>query len=92
MPFPRTIKEAAFDRQRGRCAMCGKNLCWENYLKKGRGAWQAHHINGKNLDHRLRNCACLCVNQPERCHYRAHEGDYGGDWILASTFFPYLNG
>jgi len=84
------ISEDAFDRQRGRCARCRKRLAWPNHVKGTFGAWQAHHVNGKPWDDRLRNCVCLCMNWPQECHEFAHDYDskYGKLW----TRFPYRYG
>ncbi|HUI30469.1 MAG TPA: hypothetical protein VLX91_09655 [Candidatus Acidoferrales bacterium] len=90
--FPEYIAQKAFKRQHGLCAMCGKTLVKSHRKPSLKGAWQPHHVNGDSKDHRLANCACLCLNPPERCHLEAHDGDYGCDTILASTFFDYWNG
>src|SRR5438552_676274 len=97
--FPKEILERAFDRQShfkgsdvSNCGDCGKEIYWGSSQKSQKGAWQAHHVNGDNEDHRLDNCVCLCINEPENCHLKAHVGDYGCDTVLAKTWFRYFYG
>ena len=85
--FPASIVSAQFDAQGGCCALCGKRLAWTAYLPGDRGAWHAHHVNGDPMDHRPENCVLLCVGGEERCHLAAHDGNYGGEWVLAGTWF-----
>jgi hypothetical protein len=73
-----SIEKKRFDKQEGRCAL------WANYEKGTRGAWQAHHINGDNKDHRIGNCAVVCLN----CHlYKAHSGDFVNGRLLPKHHF-----
>lgn len=90
--FSDEIRERAFYRQNGRCGLCGKQLVLVNYMKGHRGAYNAHHVNGNNEDHRLSNCVCLCINEPDSCHLEAHCGDFNGDKVLAKTWFVYWDG
>lgn len=39
---------------------CGKELVWENRGRSGRGAWEAHHIDGNPEHDTHSNCAILC--------------------------------
>ncbi len=87
-----SIEFAAFDRQRGRCGLCGKFLAQDNFEPSAWGAWTAHHVNGDPTDNRLGNCVCLCVNKPESCHLKAHHGDFAGEYLLPKSEFPYWNG
>jgi hypothetical protein len=87
--FPRDIALAAFDRQRGRCGYCGKDIYENSRQYHMNGAWNAHHANGKNDDHRQANCICLCINRPERCHWHAHEGKWHGEWTWANSWFRF---
>ncbi len=68
--------EERFEHQMGRCALCGKEIVWENYCKGDRGAWQLHHIDGNPENDNINNLACVCINEPQNCHlYVAHNGD-----------------
>jgi len=85
--FPDDITTKAFIRQNGFCGLCGKQLIYRNYEKGDKGAWHAHHINGINTDHRLSNCVCLCINEPQNCHFNAHNRNFAGDFILRKNFY-----
>ena len=50
--FPIAIKREAMERQKGKCAKCGKRF---TALNKP----QADHKNGKNWEVSLRNCVML---------------------------------
>jgi len=90
--FPDDIVMAAFERQKKKCAGCGKRLYWKHYESGAPGAWHAHHVNGDPENHRLGNCACLCVNPPEQCHLVAHCGDYGGGSVVPKAHLRFWNG
>jgi hypothetical protein len=89
--FPEDITRRAFDRQGGRCGLCGKPILWPLAESAGKGAWHAHHANGDDTDHRLENCVCLCLSKP-RCNARAHEQDFGKNEILFDLDYPHRNG
>lgn len=68
--------ESRYYKQGGRCALCGKEIVYNNYQKGERGAWQLHHIDGKPENDSLGNLAGVCINEPQNCHlYIAHGGD-----------------
>lgn len=72
-----SIEYERFDRQGGRCALCGKALVRANFDKGDRGAWHAHHIDGDWQYNALANCAVVCINNPENCHLNvAHGGNF----------------
>ena len=51
-----------FKRERGKCAVCGKNLVFKNRLPGQRGEWNMGHnksVKDKGSDH-LRNVFALC--------------------------------
>ena len=86
-----SVEFAAFGRQDGQCAYCGKKLARENYETGDWGAWGAHHIDGNLNNNSVGNCACLCVNNPENCHLNVgHCGDYKGPKIASRSSFAFL--
>lgn len=91
MAFNENIKWFTYERQEGRCALCGKEIAWDNRTKGQKGAWQAHHINKDNIDDRPQNCVLLCINEPDNCHLEAHFCDTKGDY-MASTWFKHFYG
>jgi 5-methylcytosine-specific restriction endonuclease McrA len=93
MGFSWQVVEAAWARQGGRCAACGKKLSWDNRGEDDAwGAWEAHHkkplvYGGSDM---LRNCALLCMNV-DNCHlYVGHDGDYHNYKVLYDTDLDYL--
>ena len=91
MQFDYNAKNAAYVRQHGRCAKCGKylNMLFED--RRGyEGAWTAHDLmsleeGGSNKAH---NCVILCITQPD-CHLNfAHEGDARQRVFLTQFDFP----
>ena len=91
MRFDYNAKNAAFVRQHGRCAKCGKylNMVYED--RRGHeGAWTAHDLvpldeGGTNKSH---NCVILCITDPD-CHLGfAHAGDLGQRVFLTQFAFP----
>jgi len=71
------IEYARFDKQCGKCALCGKRLVRANYNRGHRGAWNAHHIDGNPRNSVMSNCAAVCINPPENCHLNvAHDGHF----------------
>ncbi len=78
MQFDYSAKNAAYVRQHGRCAKCGKYLNTVFEDRRGfEGAWTAHDLmpldeGGSNKAH---NCVILCITEPD-CHRNfAHGGD-----------------
>ena len=91
MEFDYNTKNAAYVRQHGHCAKCGKylNLILED--KAGvEGAWTAHDLvaldeGGSNRAH---NCVILCISKPD-CHLSfAHGGDLDQRVFLTPFAFP----
>ena len=80
MEFADGVVKAAWDRQGGRCAKCGRWLVW---AQRGResitGAWQPHHRDPGNQDKRnaLANCIIFCSGMAD-CHF--NEGHGGVNW------------
>ena len=88
-PQWKEIAEDAFERQSGRCGLCGQGLVFANYDHGHRGAWHAHHINGQPRDDRLLNCVALCRNPDGGCHFEAHDYDWKDGALLKGSEFPY---
>jgi hypothetical protein len=98
MRFDYSAKNAAFVRQHGHCAKCGKylNMVYED--RRGYdGAWTAHDLvpleeGGSSKAH---NCVILCITEPD-CHLSfAHGGDLHQRVFLTPYAFPgwiYRNG
>lgn len=83
-----SIEEARFDHQDGRCALCGKEIVFENCDEGDRGSWHAHHIDGDFENNSLRNCTCVCINKPQKCHlYIAHDGSYAHGALAPRKWF-----
>ncbi|MGB2798901.1 MAG: HNH endonuclease signature motif containing protein [Dehalococcoidia bacterium] len=84
MPFSTEITDRAWDRQYGKCAYCGKRLNKKNRNEGETGAWHPHHRKPekKGGSNKLRNCAILCINEPEKCHFKIGHG--GKDWSYYS--------
>lgn len=86
--FSRATIEAAYRRQRNRCAMCGHSLrkLFEYYGESS----AAHHILrvADGGSHDLDNCAILC----ETCHQQAHNwGQFRQPLEILRHEFRYLN-
>ena len=92
MRFSYNATNAAYVRQHGRCAKCGKYLkmIYEDW-RGHEGAWTAHDLvpleeGGVN---RAYNCIILCITNPD-CHLNfAHGGDPGKHIFLSQFAFPY---
>ena len=82
--FPQWIISEAYERQNRLCAWCGR------YLPSV--VWQAHHVNGDRNDHRVANCACVCVEPSGSCHLEVHHDDFGGDLVVPKSDYDYWNG
>ena len=80
MEFADAVVRAAWDRQGGRCAKCGRWLIW---AQRGResvtGAWQPHHKDPGDQEKRdaLANCIIFCSGIAD-CHFK--EGHGGINW------------
>ena len=80
MEFADGVIRAAWERQGGRCAKCGRWLVW---ARRGResvtGAWQPHHKNPGDQEKRdaLANCIIFCSGMAD-CHF--NEGHGGVNW------------
>lgn len=86
--FPKDIMEERFNRQQRKCALCNKDITFENYDYGTRGAWHAHHIDGDQQNNNLSNCACVCINDPENCHLNiAHGGDFTSGTLASRSEF-----
>lgn len=91
MQFDYNAKNAAYVRQHGRCAKCGKylNMIFED--RRGyEGAWTAHDL--MSLDEggstKAHNCVILCITKPD-CHLNfAHAGDPRQRVFLTQFDFP----
>lgn len=83
--FSQDVKDRAWHRQGGCCAICGRDL--------RRCNWDAHHrkaikYGGSN---NLGNCVLLCVNTPQNCHLKwGHDGDWQRNTVLHDKDLPYL--
>lgn len=88
-----SIEFAAFARQGGVCAICGKLLVIDAFEIGHRGAWHAHHIDGDPANNSVENCAAVCINAPERCHLEfAHGGDFANrNYLLPRKYYRFLH-
>ncbi|MBN2099783.1 MAG: hypothetical protein JW753_09325 [Dehalococcoidia bacterium] len=80
MEFGDGVVKAAWDRQGGRCAKCGRWLIWaQRGRESATGAWQPHHRNPEDQEKRnaLTNCIILCSGMTD-CHF--NEGHGGVNW------------
>lgn len=75
-----------FQKQKSKCALCDKNLVFNNRDKGTVGAWHAHHIDGDNDNNDIGNCACVCINEPN-CHLKAHGGNFTTGTLLPKSEF-----
>lgn len=63
MPFSDDVVRAAWQRAKGKCEKCNKELVWSNRGREsGVGAWEAHHITPveRRGSDDLQNCKILC--------------------------------
>lgn len=76
MEFADGVVRAAWDRQGGRCAKCGRWLIW---TQRGResitGAWQPHLKDPRDTDKRNApaNCIIFCSGMAD-CHFKVGHG------------------
>ena len=61
--FQNSVVEEVWDRTRGKCMICGKNLTWKNRDKRGsKGAWKIGTIiNPSSKGYVLSNCEIDCL-------------------------------
>jgi hypothetical protein len=74
--FPDQIIKAAWRRQGGRCARCGRWLIWSHRGRdSGTGAWQSHHRLPEDQGGRttLANCVLFCSGVGN-CHFNVGHG------------------
>jgi putative FmdB family regulatory protein len=74
--FPDQIIKAAWRRQGGRCAGCGRWLLWSHRDRdSGTGAWQSHHRIPEDQGGRdtLANCVLFCSGVGN-CHFNVGHG------------------
>ena len=80
MEFADGVVKAAWDRQGGRCAKCGRWLIW---AQRGResmtGAWHPHYKDPEDQEKRnaLADCIIFCSGTAD-CHF--NEGHGGMNW------------
>jgi len=78
--FADEVVKAAWDRQGGRCAKCGRWLIWTYRGRNGGiGAWQPHHMTPSDQggSDTLTNCVIFCSGIAN-CHYSVGHG--GVSW------------
>jgi hypothetical protein len=74
--FPDQMVKAAWRRQGGRCARCGRWLIWSHRDRdSGTGAWQSHHRIPEDQGGRttLANCVLFCSGVGN-CHFNVGHG------------------
>jgi 5-methylcytosine-specific restriction endonuclease McrA len=74
--FPEQVVRAAWRRQGGRCARCGRWLIWSHRGRdSGIGAWQSHHRIPEDQGGRttLANCVLFCSGIGN-CHFNIGHG------------------
>lgn len=77
--FPEAVLKAAWQRQGGLCAECGRLLIWANRDRdSGIGAWQSHHRTPRdqNGSSNLTNCVLFC-SSVANCHFHIGHGGIG---------------
>jgi putative FmdB family regulatory protein len=77
--FPDQVVEAAWRRQGGRCAGCGRRLIWSHRDREsGTGAWESHHRIpvDRGGSHLLANCVLFCSGAAD-CHFIMGHGGIG---------------
>jgi hypothetical protein len=94
MMFPPSVVNAAWIRQKGRCAKCGKKLVRVNQDRGIEGAWHAHPRlpDGSGGTDTIENCVIFCTNLPD-CHYNIGHGGMSSDYYasLSNDELPYIN-
>lgn len=74
--FPEQVVKAAWRRQGGRCARCGRWLTWSDRGKdSATGAWQSQYMIPEDKGGRttIANCVILCSGVPS-CHSNTGHG------------------
>src|SRR5512136_1737892 len=76
MEFADGVVKAAWDRQGGRCAKCGRWLIWaQRGGESMTGAWQPHHKSPRDQEKRNTpaDCIILCSGIAY-CHFKEGHG------------------
>lgn len=93
MAFSKDIVVAAWNRQDGKCAYCGKTLIFKNRDLGEFAAWHPHHRKPEHIDgtDTLQNCVILCINPPN-CHFNIGHGGISWEHYqpLSDSEMPYL--
>jgi hypothetical protein len=79
LDFPEAALRAAWRRQGGLCAQCGRLLIWASRNQdSGIGAWQSHHRIPRNQGGTsdLKNCVLFCSGAAN-CHFNTGHGGIG---------------
>jgi len=77
--FPEEVVKAAWRRQGGLCADCGRLLIWAHRNRdSGTGAWHSHHRTprGQGGSSNLKNCVLFCSGGTN-CHFNIGHGGIG---------------
>ena len=77
--FPEQVVRAAWRRQGGRCASCGRWLIWSHRGRdSGIGAWQSHHRIPEDQGgiSACANCMIFCSGAAN-CHFNTGHGGIG---------------
>lgn len=90
--FSGATLRAAWKRQGGQCARCGTRLIVANQDKGDVGAWHPHPRFRELGYHLEDNCALLCINPPNNCHWNfGHAGHSERHYQpLEDSDLPYL--
>jgi hypothetical protein len=89
--FSNDVVKAAWDRQGGRCAKCGRWLIWKSRDRHGgTGAWRPHPLTpeGQGGNAGVANCVIFCSGIAD-CHLNIGHGGLErsvGEPLDASTF------
>jgi hypothetical protein len=94
MVFPPAVIGAAWLRQKGRCAKCGKKLVRVNQDRGIEGCWHAHHRLPTHIEgnESVQNCVILCTDPPD-CHFTIGHGGVSDGYYatLSDDELPFLN-
>jgi len=77
--FPEEVVKAAWRRQGGLCADCGRLLIWAHRNRdNGTGAWHSHHRTPRDQSgsSKLKNCVLFCSGTAN-CHFNIGHGGIG---------------
>jgi 5-methylcytosine-specific restriction endonuclease McrA len=92
--FLEEVVKAAWRRQGGLCANCGRLLIWTNRDRdSGTGAWQSHHRTPRDQggSSNVKNCVLFCSGIAN-CHFNIGHGGIGWNHYsqLEDSGLPYL--